>query len=165
MHISSLPNGIAFSGDVGMTAVRLDQLQGLAEVLGAKLDGYAFVNASLSGSLPLGLAGDWQGNGDIEIQQGHWREFLPEHHIYLNRGGGDKQSADVVFDSLNSRFRLSDSGLSLNRLTLKQGKQVMRGQAKFNPQGEISGRLVIEGDDSKRESAMHGQWPSLRSYF
>jgi len=165
MHISSLPNGIAFSGDIGMTAVRLDQLQGLAEVLGAKLDGYAFANASLSGSFPVGLAGDWQGNGDIEIQQGVWRDFLPEHHIYLNRRGDDQQAAGVVFDSLNTRFRLRDSGLSLNRLMFKQGKQVMRGQVRFNPQGEISGKLVIEGDNSKRESAMHGQWPSLRSFL
>ncbi|MDQ6971708.1 MAG: hypothetical protein Q9M30_03585 [Mariprofundaceae bacterium] len=165
MHISPLPNGIAFSGDIGMTAVRLDQFQGLADVLGAKLDGYAFANTSLSGSLPVGLPGDWQGNGDIEIQQGHWRESLPEHHIYLNRGADDQQAADVVFDTLSSRFRLSDSGLSLNRLMLKQGKQVRCGQARFNPQGEISGKLVIEGDDSKRESVMHGQWPSLRSFF
>jgi len=162
MQLEGVPGGVHFSGLLGMSAVRLNGLQDLMDVTGAKLDGYAFVNARLEGMLPLGR-GAWRGNGDIEVHRGLWKEAKAAHHIeWLNdaalklaEGGGER------FDRLSVRFRLVDDALQLRRLRFTRGELTASGQARISAAGEIEGRLSLSKGGAMQETDLSGRWPSL----
>lgn len=162
MQLEGVPGGVHFSGYLGMSAVRLNGLQDLMDATGAKLDGYAFVNARLEGMLPLG-SGAWRGNGDIEVHRGLWKEAKAAHHIeWLNdaalklaEGGGQR------FDRLSVRFRLANDGLQLRRLRFTKGELTASGQARINAAGEIEGRLSLSKGGVMQETDLSGRWPSF----
>ncbi len=172
MTLEGMDEGVHFSGRVGMVAVNLNKLEGLADVLGAKVDGFAYLNASFSGTLPLGLkgaeeAGVWRGNGDIEIHQGRWKEARAAHHIQWKNGAAEKLGSEAGegFERLSTRFNISDSGLQLRRLKFERGELSATGEAILTSTGDISGKLNVRQGELMHETTLGGRWPSLANLF
>jgi hypothetical protein len=171
MVLEGVPGGVRFSGHVGMTGVRLDKVEALPDVAGAKMEGFAYLNSAFSGTLPLGLKGEgvdsWQGNGDIEIHHGRWKEAKPAHLVQWGNEAAAKLESDAGegFDRLSARFKINDSGLQLRRLKFKHGKLSAAGEAMISPVGDISGRLLVREGEVRHESTLSGRWPSLSHLF
>jgi len=171
MMLEGIPGGVRFSGRAGMSAVNLGKLKALADVAGAKMDGFAFLNAKFSGTLPPGLKGpdtaSWRGNGDIEIHHGHWKEAKPAHIVQWKDEAATKleNNAGEGFDRLSTRFSISSSGLRLRRLKLIHGKLSAAGKAIISSTGDISGKLNIRQGKENYETLLGGRWPSLVNLF
>lgn len=165
MDLDAIPDGIRFSGRLGMIAVHLDELDGLVDAIGAKPTGYAFVNASLSGVLPMSSmpkGEGWQGNGDVEIQKGSMQGAETDHSIYWQNDAAEKllNASGQGFDLLACRFRFHDSELKLEHMEIGKGKTRATGEASVNAEGKISGRLIVNREKLSRQSALGGNWPS-----
>ena len=171
MFLEGVPGGVRFSGYVGMSGVRLGKVEALADVAGAKMGGFVYLNSTFSGALPLGLKGEgvdsWQGNGDIEIHHGRWKEAKPAHLVQWDNDAAAKLESDAGegFDRLTTRFKINDSGLQLRRLKFNHGKLFSAGEAKISPAGDISGKLLVSEGEMSYESPLSGRWPSLSNLF
>jgi len=168
MEIEPLPGDVRFSGRLGMTAVRLDQLEGLADVAGAKLDGYLFLNARLSGTLPSAVqpgatVGGWRGDGDVEIHHGRWKEAKAAHLIQWKNEDAARldDSGSPGFSRLSTRFRIRNGSLHLTHLELEKRDLLATGVAAVDAAGDITGRLTVRRGNESRETALGGRWPSL----
>jgi hypothetical protein len=154
-----------------MAGVNLNKLEGLADVVGAKVDGLAYLNSAFSGTLPFGLkeaeASFWQGNGDIEIHYGRWKEARAAHLVQWKNEAAARLENDAGegFDRLSTRFNISDSGLQLKRLKFAHGKLSARGEAMVSPKGDISGKIAVRQGDAQHETVLSGRWPSLVNLF
>lgn len=165
MDIRAVPGGTHFSGQVGMSAVRLNDLQGLADATGATMHGYVFANARLDGALPLGIAA-WSGNGDIEIHRGLWKEARAAHHIQWLNDAAAKLGDGDRFDRLNVRFRFTDESLQLRRLVFSRDKITAKGEASISAGGEVSGGLDVQQQGGiSLQTGLAGRWPSLSGFF
>jgi len=171
LDIEAIPGGVRFSGRLGMTAVHLDKLEGLADVAGAKLDGYLFLNARISGTLP-GAAmqakdGGWRGDGDIEIHHGRWKEARAAHLIQWRNEAAAKLDDQGMagFSRLSTRFRIRDASLHLSRLRFDKGELSAAGDAMIGATGDISGRLTVRKGDASQQTALGGRWPSFAGLF
>ncbi|OIO68140.1 MAG: hypothetical protein COW19_02070 [Zetaproteobacteria bacterium CG12_big_fil_rev_8_21_14_0_65_55_1124] len=171
MLLEGVSGGVRFSGRAGMAGVNLNKLEGLADVVGAKMDGLAFLNSAFSGTLPLGLKGveasGWRGNGDIEIHQGRWKEARAAHLVQWKNEAAAKLEGDAGegFDRISTRFNISDTGLQLRRLKFINRKLSANGEAMVSPMGDISGSLDVRQGDIQHETALSGRWPSLANLF
>ncbi len=155
--------GWLFNGWVRVGAARLGDIAGLDAALGAKLDGYLYLNARLDGRLPWGDRA-WQGDGDIEIQRGRWQGV--DERIHLAAGGSVLDGgAPRRFSSLTAHFHFRPGRLQLSRLKLEAGPAgkdgVMAGQAAVYPGGVLSGHVHWRKDGTKTEAALSGVWPEL----
>lgn len=170
MALDAIPDGIRFAGRVGMSAVHLDKLEGLVDAIGAKPAGYAFVNASLSGVLPISskASGEgWRGNGDIEVRKGSVQGTETGHSLDWQNEAAEKMlfGSGQGFDLFSARFRLRSSGLELEHLKIEKGKTRAMGQASVAAGGKISGRLAVKQGKLSQESTLGGSWPSLATLF
>jgi len=164
MEIKGVPGGIHFSGLLGMSAVRLNQLQGMSDATGATMNGYIFANARLAGSLPVG-SGPWRGNGDIEIHRGLWKEARAAHHILWLDDAAAKLVDGDRFDRLNVRFRFTDDALQFRRLVFNRDSMTAKGEATLSAQGDVSGALDVRQGDVSLRTGLGGRWPSLNGFL
>ena len=164
------PDGVRFNGLVRLGAVRLGQVQGLSKALGAKLDGYLYLNARLSGALPW-TAAAWGGDGDVEIQRGRWRAL--DDRIHLAAGEAAlPMDAPLHFSRLTTRFRFAARAstrarLMLPRLRLELGaagrQGVLSGRAAFYAGGALAGTALMRRGQRAQRVALSGVWPELEA--
>jgi len=161
------PSGIDFDARLGMSVVQLGKITGLANTLGADMDGYIFFNGLLRGHLPLGSGAAWRGNGDIEIHRGRWKTAKAAHLILWKNEpvGGSKGSSGDRFSRLATRFHFRDSGLELTRLTFDSGKMKASGRVDVSPAGDIRGHLQMRAGEQRLNTDISGRWPSLAAFF
>ncbi|MDQ6965770.1 MAG: hypothetical protein Q9M23_02470 [Mariprofundaceae bacterium] len=164
VELKAVAGGVRFTGQLGMSAVRLDDLAGLSDAVGAKMNGYAFANAHLDGTLPVG-GGPWSGNGDIEIHRGLWHEAKPAHRIQWLNDAAEKLGEGERFDRLNVRFRLDDESLQLRRLKFTRDQLTASGKANLNAAGEVKGRLSVEKQGVVLDTGLAGRWPSINGFI
>jgi len=158
------PESVHFSGPVRMAIVRLNKLRGLSEALGARLDGYMYLNANLEGELPWHTKLSWQGNGDIEIQHGHWQPV--DKKLTISAGGlRMKASKMIPFSRFTTRFNLERRVLQFTRMQLETGTKQITGDAFLHPNGEIGGNLQIRDKRGMRKSRLLGSWPEATGFF
>ncbi len=159
-----MPAAVRFSGNMRMATVRLSKLRGFSEALGANLGGYMYLNANLEGELPWRIKPAWQGNGDIEIQHGHWQSADKKLEITV----GDlrlKTGEKTPFSHFTTRFYLKNKMLRLTRMRLKIGEKRIVGHAFLYPNGAIRGNLKIRDGHGVRESKILGNWPQAAGFF
>jgi len=158
------PESIRFSGPVRMAIVRLNKLRGLSEVLGTNLDGYMYLNANLEGELPWRTKSTWQGNGDIEIQHGHWQSI--DKKLAIAAGGLRIKTGETApFSRFTTRFHLERRVLQFTRMQLETGAKQITGNAFLHPNGEIGGNLQIRDERGMRKSVLLGNWPEATGFF
>lgn len=158
------PESVHFSGPVRMAIVRLNKLRGFSEALGAKLDGYMYLNADLEGELPWHTKSAWRGNGDIEIQHGHWQPVNKK----LTIAAGDlrmETGENVPFSRFTTRFNLEHRVLQFTRMQLETGTKQITGNAFLHPNGELGGNLQIRDERGIRKSRLLGNWPEATGFF
>jgi len=158
------PESIHFSGPVRMAIVRLDKLKGLAGALGANLNGYMYLNASLEGELPWRAESAWRGNGDIEIQHGRWQANRPGPVILMD-GAPAGQGEAIPFSRFAARFHLGRGVLRLTHMQWEAGPGQISGTASLHPDGTIEGELRIRKHESGQASGLSGNWPGLGGLF
>jgi hypothetical protein len=144
-----------------MAVVHPEQVRGLNKLLGGKLSGYMYLNGELTGELPVSLFTAWRGNGDIEIQHGHW---LPaQTHIRIQEVGGMKRdlSGEQRFSRLAARFRLGKDGMRIPHIELEAGRTQVSGRARTKHDGTITGELNILQGKKSRVLELTGTWPKL----
>jgi len=161
------PGGIDFDARLGMSVVQLGKITGLANTLGADMDGYIFFNGLLRGHLPLGSGAAWRGNGDIEIHRGRWKTAKAAHLILWKNEpvGGSKGGSGDRFSHLAARFHFRDSGLELTRLKFDSGKMKAGGRVDVSPAGDIRGHLQMREGEQRLNTDISGRWPSLAAFF
>jgi hypothetical protein len=161
------PQGLHFNGLIRVGAARLGAIAGLDAALGAKLDGYLYLNARLNGRLPWGGT-VWQGDGDIEIQRGRWQGVDDRIHLAAGKSVLDG-GASRRFSRLATRFRFRSGMLQLPRLRLEAGPGgrdgVLEGQAAVYPGGVLSGRLRPRGEGAGTEVELSGVWPEIGAWL
>jgi len=159
------PGGsVHFSGPVRMAIVRLGKLHGLSEALGANLDGYIYLNANLDGEFPWYAQSAWKGNGDIEIQHGHWQPVDKK----LTIAAGDlhtETGKTLSFSRFTTRFHLGHRALKFTRMQLETGTKQITGNGFLHPNGEIGGNLQIRDEHGSRKSELIGNWPEVSGLF
>ncbi|MDQ6987989.1 MAG: hypothetical protein Q9M25_09320 [Mariprofundaceae bacterium] len=161
------PDGVDFDARLRMSVVQLGKITGLANTLGADMDGYIFFNGLLRGSLPLGSGAAWRGNGDIEIHRGRWKTAKAAHLILWENEsvGGSKGGSGERFSRLAARFHFRDSGLELTRLKFDSGKMKASGRVDVSPAGDIHGYLQMRAGEQRLATDISGRWPSLAVFF
>jgi len=158
------PESIHFSGPVRMAIVQLNKLEGLAESLGANLDGYMYLNANLEGELPWHTKSAWKGNGDIEIQHGHWQPV--DRKLAIAAGDLRTETGKTApFSRFTTRFHLGRRVLQLTRMQLEAGTKQITGNAFLHPNGEIGGSLQIRDERGTRKSGLLGNWPEVTGFL
>jgi len=158
------PESVRFSGPVRMAIVRLNKLRGFSEALGAKLDGYMYLNADLEGELPWRTKSAWRGNGDIEIQHGRWQSVDKK----LTIAAGDlrmKTGETIPFSRFTTRFHLERRVLQFTRIQLETGTKQITGDAFLHPNGELGGNLQIRDERGMRKYGLLGNWPEVTGVF
>jgi len=164
MSLILFSESVHFSGPVRMAIVRLNKLRGLSEALGAKLDGYMYLNANLEGELPWRTKSAWRGNGDIEIQHGHWQPV--DKKLTISAGGLRMETGESApFSRLTTRFHLERRVLQFTRIQLETGPKQITGDAFLHPDGEIGGNLQIRDERGMRKSRLLGSWPEATGFF
>ncbi len=160
MVLTPEPDGIRFEGPVRLTIVRPGELQGLAEALGANIDGYMYLNARLRGELPWRRGSGWHGNGDIEIQYGHWRPNDPK--LFMALGGAHTETGSALaFSRFTARFHLLRNALRLAHIRLKTRDTRITGDALVHPDGSLNGIFELRAGEKKRTVGLSGNWPAL----
>ena len=158
------PESVQFSGSVRMAIVRLNKLEGLTEALGAGLDGYMYLNANLEGELPWRAQSLWQGNGDIEIQHGHWQPV--DAKLTMTAGSLHPGTGKAApFSRFTTRFKLDHRALRFARIQLETGTKQITGNAFLHPDGEIGGNLQIKDERGTQTSELTGNWPDATKLF
>jgi len=158
------PESIHFSGPIRMAIVRLGKLEGLTGALGSNLNGYMYLNASLEGYIPWKTGSGWLGNGDIEIQHGHWQPV--DQKLTLAAGDLRAQAGkSVSFSRFSARFHMVDRAFRLTRIQVESGAKQITGHAFLHPDGEIGGEVQIRDHRGARKSALIGNWPGLTALF
>ncbi|MDQ6959370.1 MAG: hypothetical protein Q9M24_09725 [Mariprofundaceae bacterium] len=164
MSLVLSPESVRFSGPVRMAIVRLNKLRGLSEALGAKLDGYMYLNANLEGKLPWHTKSPWRGNGDIEIQHGYWQPV--DKKLTISVGGLRMKTSEMIpFSRFTTRFNLERRVLQFTRMQLETGAKQITGNAFLHPNGEIGGNLQIRNEHGMRKSRLLGNWPEATGIF
>ncbi len=161
------PGSIDFDARLRMSVVQLDKVAGLANMVGADMDGYIFFNGFMHGSLPVGTGTAWRGNGDIEIHRGRWKAAKAAHFILWKHeaSGAEKSASGERFSRLAARFHFRDNGLELTRLKFDSGKMKASGKANVSPAGDIRGHLQARTCGQRLAIEVSGRWPSLAAFF
>ncbi len=158
------PESVHFSGSMYMAIIRLNKLSGLSEALGADLDGYMYLNARLEGDIPRQAKSGWQGNGDIEIQHGHW---LPnDKQLAITAGNLHTKSGKMTsFSRFSMRFHLRHSALHFTHMQLESGTTQIIGNGVVYANGSLGGKLQIRDVHGNRQSELMGNWLGLGRFF
>jgi len=164
ISLTLTPASVHFSGSMHMAIIRLNKLSKLSEALGTHLDGYMYLNANLEGDIPWHATSGWQGNGDIEIQHGHWRPddkklaiTVGNLHTELGKEG--------IFSRFSTRFHLRHNGLHFTRMQLESGVKQITGKGVLHTNGALEGTLKIKDEHGSRQSKLTGNWPELTGFF
>ncbi|MDX8407910.1 MAG: hypothetical protein R8L58_05950, partial [Mariprofundaceae bacterium] len=155
LKLKPMPGGLAIEGKLRAKAIRLTRLSNLDAWLGIKSEGYLHANLQLKGTLPVTRLGDWKGsNGDILIYGGSWAK-LPDS---TNKAGLITAPLNAhTFKKLEGRFRVHGGYIDIRGTRLKQGKQLYRGSARMDPNGEVTGTFAEDGALYQ----LSGHWPKL----
>jgi len=158
------PEAVRFSGLLRMAIVRPAGIKGLAEALGANLDGYVYLNARLEGGIPWRTGSIWQGNGDIEIQQGHWQPV--DKKLTITVGDLHTETGKTAsFSRFSTHFHLANRVLQLTHIQLETGPKQITGNAFVHPDGEVGGNLQIKDEHGRQKSGLIGNWPAITALF
>jgi len=164
LSLELVPGSIRFSGPIRMAIVQPAKLSGLQQALGMELDGPTYLNAKLKGELPWQERSAWKGNGDIEIQHGHW---LPKNISLVRTAAGNSipVKGPGRFSRLAFRFRLSQRAIDLSRIRLEAKAQIFSGKATVDRSGRVQGEMEMKEGGRSSSVKISGQCPAAAMLF
>jgi len=153
-------DNLIIHGKVKLKDIQLEKLKGLQHLLEGELKGILHANLELHGTIPETNASDWQQtNGDILIYSGQWHQQAKASSLAERLGLKDPGITSYAFKRLESRFRIHEMKTIIKPVSLLRLEQHYNGQLEIDLQGEITGQITQQ--DNQSPFSLTGEWPYL----
>jgi len=151
-------NSLAIHGKLRLKEIQLHKLNGIHALLQAELKGILHANLELHGNIPAMSTSRWQqSNGDILIYSGEWQQQDKARSLAEKLGIKSPPIKSYAFKQLEVRFRIDEEKTVINPVSIQRLGQQYRGQLLITTEGEITGQ--INQQDNQSAFTLSGEWP------